>query len=342
MTRSRPDHPRSRGVYAFAQFQAPDLLDHPRSRGVYASQPNPPPVPIGSSPLARGLLTRRLMDVHARRIIPARAGFTTPGRGARSTSRDHPRSRGVYATMRTRAFLGSGSSPLARGLLRRWRPRGPRSRIIPARAGFTRGLGSCCPRRSDHPRSRGVYTAALAAIPSYGGSSPLARGLLRTTRVRVRHRRIIPARAGFTRGEAQPRRLPRDHPRSRGVYDGDAKREALDAGSSPLARGLLGQVQGCQGLLRIIPARAGFTTHPDRRHPQAGDHPRSRGVYIVEHESCEERNGSSPLARGLRRRCRASAPSGRIIPARAGFTRASTWRPSTRTDHPRSRGVYSR
>ena len=218
MTRSRPDHPRSRGVYAFAQFQAPDLLDHPRSRGVYASQPNPPPVPIGSSPLARGLLTRRLMDVHARRIIPARAGFTTPGRGARSTSRDHPRSRGVYATMRTRAFLGSGSSPLARGLLGGSEVVVLDDRIIPARAGFTPLLWLQSRLTGDHPRSRGVYFERLEFEFDTGGSSPLARGLPGARLNLGVYHGIIPARAGFTTGTPRGRPSTPDHPRSRGVY----------------------------------------------------------------------------------------------------------------------------
>ena len=52
--------------------------------------------------------------------------------------------------------------------------------------------------------------------------------------------------------------------------------------------------------------------------------------------------GSSPLARGLRRSQSSHRPLPGIIPARAGFTRASpSARPQSR-DHPRSRGVYLR
>ena len=50
------------------------------------------------------------------------------------------------------------------------------------------------------------------------------------------------------------------------------------------------------------------------------DHPRSRGVY------------------GIGAVCDLLDP--RIIPARAGFTRWSLWRPHSCADHPRSRGVY--
>ena len=50
--------------------------------------------------------------------------------------------------------------------------------------------------------------------------------------------------------------------------------------------------------------------------------------------------GSSPLARGLRRRPRHPVRGHRIIPARAGFTSACSWLRSSPRDHPRSRGVY--
>ena len=51
--------------------------------------------------------------------------------------------------------------------------------------------------------------------------------------------------------------------------------------------------------------------------------------------------GSSPLARGLRRRQPRRGSAGRIIPARAGFTGLSDGRHSEGPDHPRSRGVYA-
>ena len=75
---SSPDHPRSRGVY---HFSSPFCVG-----------------PVGSSPLARGLLCEELSQPSVPRIIPARAGFTSMvDRGSIST-RDHPRSRGVYSS----------------------------------------------------------------------------------------------------------------------------------------------------------------------------------------------------------------------------------------------------
>ena len=70
-----------------------------------------------------------------------------------------------------------GSSPLARGLLCTSSGSVMASRIIPARAGFTGQGVSAMGTYRDHPRSRGVYSTALAWPRLRPGSSPLARGL---------------------------------------------------------------------------------------------------------------------------------------------------------------------
>ena len=95
----------------------------------------------GSSPLARGLpmLLRRASTIVG--IIPARAGFTHSLDRTTLTTRDHPRSRGVYVPSTVVAFARAGSSPLARGLLGHGESGAPQERIIPARAGFTAGRG---------------------------------------------------------------------------------------------------------------------------------------------------------------------------------------------------------
>ena len=51
----------------------------------------------------------------------------------------------------------------------------------------------------------------------------------------------------------------KDHPRSRGVYAHRELPHGDGGGSSPLARGLHGLEEMKCMLLRIIPARAGFT-----------------------------------------------------------------------------------
>ena len=175
------------------------ISDHPRSRGVYYAADAPAEDFDGSSPLARGLHTGGVGALHEPRIIPARAGFTPSSTASASAPSDHPRSRGVYTPPYQRKGPAAGSSPLARGLRRlRVRLRG-RRRIIPARAGFTPSSTASASAPSDHPRSRGVYTPPYQRKGPAAGSSPLARGL-RRLRVRLRgRRRIIPARAGFTR-----------------------------------------------------------------------------------------------------------------------------------------------
>ena len=72
-----------------------------------------------------------------RRIIPARAGFTTRRTCTGPGMPDHPRSRGVYIQY-NRTFMTH--------------------RIIPARAGFTYMDDKVTDEIADHPRSRGVYS----------------------------------------------------------------------------------------------------------------------------------------------------------------------------------------
>ena len=192
----------------------------------------------------------------------------------------------------------------------------------------------------DHPRSRGVYVRDRAKRFGLGGSSPLARGLRPVKITDAKSGRIIPARAGFTRRPVPHRTGPMDHPRSRGVYQGGRSATMRPQGSSPLARGLLapGLHVECSG--RIIPARAGFTVFPTHPCTDNRDHPRSRGVYLRPLSRRSRRPGSSPLARGLRRRPRRVQIPRRIIPARAGFTGDHDRGGRHPGDHPRSRGVY--
>ena len=141
--------------------------------------------------------------------------------------------------------------------------------------------------RWDHPRSRGVYSAA----PPYRLISP-------------------------------------DHPRSRGVYLWPRKYPGFTKGSSPLARGLPVLVEELFPVIRIIPARAGFTLTASPRRAVESDHPRSRGVYVHPRHRLLAQLGSSPLARGLRRISSNAVILPRIIPARAGFTLADPWNPN--------------
>ena len=133
-----------------------------------------------------------------------------------------------------------------------------------------------------------------------------------------------------------------DHPRSRGVYSLYQAARRGDNGSSPLARGLRRNGNPQVRERRIIPARAGFTGNR-RALPRANaDHPRSRGVYVLEDSPFSGAQGSSPLARGLRQVSCLLVRWRRIIPARAGFTGMTPYGGRSDRDHPRSRGVYPR
>ena len=253
---------------------------------------------------------------------------------------DHPRSRGVYDLGVGTKGIGSGSSPLARGLLSTHAPPRPEPGIIPARAGFTIQIVSQDGLTRDHPRSRGVYQATLRCDVAYGGSSPLARGLRVPIHPDRLERRIIPARAGFTAWPAARSCTSWDHPRSRGVYSSGCLASQRRAGSSPLARGLHGRTWLTVPEGRIIPARAGFTRVVQQDTSVGRDHPRSRGVYVPITLMAIFLFGSSPLARGLPGRLLMIHHGWGIIPARAGFKSTSPpIRPGS-TDHPRSRGVY--
>ena len=192
--------------------------DHPRSRGVYPTGCGPLVLGPGSSPLARGLLPRASATRIHSTIIPARAGFTPRRAGRWHRRADHPRSRGVYGRGFRPCGGCGGSSPLARGLPAGRLASEAWSRIIPARAGFTRTRLSAPTSSGDHPRSRGVYDERNSRMSGLKGSSPLARGLPEEDRGRHQGMGIIPARAGFTAGDPQLSAARWDHPRSRGVY----------------------------------------------------------------------------------------------------------------------------
>ena len=172
-----------------------------------------------------------------------------------------------------------GSSPLARGLPDDADRGDDHRRIIPARAGFTVLSAVVMVRVLDHPRSRGVYMGKRRNDRTIPGSSPLARGLPRTSRISGMPVWIIPARAGFTAEPLTAVQAAADHPRSRGVYVLPGGTRLAREGSSPLARGLLHRRGPSFHHTRIIPARAGFTGGPPGPGRLEGDHPRSRGVY---------------------------------------------------------------
>ena len=132
--------------------------------------------------------------------------------------------------------------------------------------------------------------------------------------------RIIPALAGNTDSSVAVRCGARDHPRSRGEYLTRAEYVFGEDGSSPLSRGILGQFLHAAGGFRIIPALAGNTRGSVGDRFRRRDHPRSRGEYTSSPHPKDQKNGSSPLSRGIRFILRFRRDPVGIIPALAGNT----------------------
>ena len=189
----------------------------------------------------RGLHVNGQDDDNTSGIIPARAGFTTNFKPDSGGVTDHPRACGVYILTIRSPKEPRGSSPRVRGLRVLGRLRGCGGRIIPARAGFTASLYAEVYAQPDHPRACGVYLAVRASTSLMPGSSPRVRGLRQKPQKINPKPRIIPARAGFTRGIPGPRPLRTDHPRACGVYQALEEQAALEMGSSPRVRGLHAQ-----------------------------------------------------------------------------------------------------
>ena len=215
---------------------------------------------MGSSPLSRGIPGVVREDIPGRGIIPALAGNTTTAASMNSSERDHPRSRGEYASPRQPPPTRHGSSPLSRGIHWDRGHQGSRGGIIPALAGNTISCMTHFQSPSDHPRSRGEYEFVRRLRRDGLGSSPLSRGIRVLNESPDLAVRIIPALAGNTSCRAGG--FPCRH------------------GSSPLSRGILHASSSPRLGWWIIPALAGNTHLPT--------------IQLKNH------SGSSPLSRGIR------------------------------------------
>ena len=216
---TRPDHPRSCGANLFARVQISDIR--------------------GSSPLVRGQPT------------PVSTSFFF---GA-----DHPRSCGANCVSWRVVVCTSGSSPLVRGQHLAYLLKSNEWRIIPARAGPTKGLTVFCKHNTDHPRSCGANAVCDIGCKRCCGSSPLVRGQPRFARAFQKCERIIPARAGPTGFSVPACGYDQDHPRSCGANRTFVIAVIGVRGSSPLVRGQLNAQTATSVYTRIIPARAGPT-----------------------------------------------------------------------------------
>ena len=150
--------------------------DHPRACGANRLISVAAACRAGSSPRVRGKHGQRARAGRFDRIIPARAGQTSPTRHERYPNADHPRACGANYCCLTDARLTSGSSPRVRGKLAHYGDSIDSDRIIPARAGQTTGVQVRCRGLPDHPRACGANQARQRTEFASAGSSPRVRG----------------------------------------------------------------------------------------------------------------------------------------------------------------------
>ena len=149
---------------------------HPRSRGENRDMGGTVPPRPGSSPLTRGKPPDGSRATANRRLIPAHAGKTRPGRPRRGWRGAHPRSRGENGGHVSSFRLVVGSSPLTRGKRGCVPDLAPCDGLIPAHAGKTAFCMASMRREPAHPRSRGENRTKTLSLSATLGSSPLTRG----------------------------------------------------------------------------------------------------------------------------------------------------------------------
>ena len=171
---------------------------HPRACGENAASASRTAAATGSSPRVRGKPRDTTLQRVSSGLIPARAGKTGPGKGARSSSPAHPRACGENRAWQCLSGLLLGSSPRVRGKPQCAFCCSTFRRLIPARAGKTTwwpGSRSC---PGAHPRACGENFSSPVSPVSIAGSSPRVRGKQRQPRRDAESRGLIPARAGKT------------------------------------------------------------------------------------------------------------------------------------------------
>ena len=311
---------------------------HPRMCGERIRWYQPKSGKHGSSPHARGTRQADHLNRIVQRFIPAYAGNATTLHRPHFWNSVHPRIRGERKTSDLCKQHPDGSSPHTRGTLRGGDRMRGHTRFIPAYAGNAQSPGRTIEGLPVHPRIRRERIVASARNLKPNGSSPHTRGTPRQPAARGRETRFIPAYAGnATRSSLSPLNIS-VHPRIRGERPSTSSLGSRNAGSSPHARGTLGENKGDPVEIRFIPACAGNAREQCRRGRLRSVHPRMRGERALTIGGAVLAAGSSPHARGTRLRRDRAALVARFIPACAGNARLTGSEARRTAVHPRMRG----
>ena len=171
---------------------------HPRACGENLPRPMVPVWMAGSSPRVRGKLRLPGIRAHGVRLIPARAGKTTPY-GLRVTMiTAHPRACGENRSPPGGGASCAGSSPRVRGKPKLRNMSTQTLGLIPARAGKTCANSATNTPTWAHPRACGENVWNVLEPIRNAGSSPRVRGKPRRPRRVGDPGGLIPARAGKT------------------------------------------------------------------------------------------------------------------------------------------------
>ena len=256
------------------------------------------PLSNGTSPRARGKLVSCCPRSRLHRNIPACAGKTQDQYFFASCCGEHPRVRGENDARAVYHAAEEGTSPRARGKLSIAEPFCRGKRNIPACAGKTVPHCGRTVINKEHPRVRGENGCLVGPPWTFQGTSPRARGKLRSTGQCVVVSRNIPACAGKTLWGHCPVGADKEHPRVRGENLDEFFPAFGFKGTSPRARGKHGMSTWCSVMCGNIPACAGKTTGVHRRCRRDGEHPRVRGENGGEFFGERRGAGTSPRARG--------------------------------------------
>ena len=218
----------------------------------------------GSSPRVRGKHSSADAGPGGRGLIPARAGKTRAMPSARSHVGAHPRACGENPRPWSPRLWTFGSSPRVRGKPHMSKRDSAARRLIPARAGKTGGADGEGDGEGAHPRACGENRSMSRVACSMLGSSPRVRGKPKRPGAKRGALRLIPARAGKTRGLPRDRRASAAHPRACGENLMNHQSRGSHPGSSPRVRGKQDPYFGARQAQRLIPARAGKTGSSSR------------------------------------------------------------------------------